>query len=65
MIVFLFTNDFINFILAGLGVGVFIFLMTIIFIPESPRYYAAKGDYKNTFKIYRYLARMHPDRKVL
>lgn len=45
-------------------VGIVVLILTFLFIPESPRYYIAKGDIKNTFKVYKYLAKLHPNPEV-
>ena len=64
VIIFCFTKNYLIFMISGFVIGLTITLLMFLFVPESPRYYVAKGDNKNAFKVYAYLAKLHPDPQV-
>ena len=49
---------------SGFIIGAVITLLMFIFVPESPRYYVARGDNKSAFKVYCYLAKLNPNAEV-
>jgi MFS family permease len=61
VVVYCFTNNFHIFISVGLAIGIIITIFMFLFIPESPRFYVATGRPKEAMKVYKYLAKLHPN----
>lgn len=50
--------------IAGFSFGLVIMVCMFLFVPESPRFYVAQNKHEKALKVYKYLAKMHPDQHV-
>jgi hypothetical protein len=49
---------------AGFSFGLVIMVGMFLFVPESPRFYVAQNKHDKALKVYKYLAKMHPDPNI-
>lgn len=64
VIIFALTLEFRVFMIAGFSFGLVIMVCMFLFVPESPRFYVAQNKHEKALKVYKYLAKMHPDQHV-
>ena len=64
VIIFALTKEFRVFMIAGFSFGLVIMVCMFLFVPESPRFYVAQNKHEKALKVYKYLAKMHPDQHV-
>ena len=62
--IFALTLEFRVFMIAGFSFGLVIMVCMFLFVPESPRFYVAQNKHEKALKVYKYLAKMHPDQHV-
>ena len=62
VIVFSITKSYVVFMIAGFFFGLLIMICMFLFVPESPRYYVATNQSDKALQVYKYLAKLHPDR---
>ena len=64
VIVFSLTKNYKIFMIAGFTFGIVIMVCMFLFVPESPRYYVATNQNKKALELYKYLAKLHPNKQV-
>lgn len=64
VIVFAITKNYKVFMVCGFVFGLIIGVCMFLFVPESPRFFVANNQNKKALRVYKYLAKLHPDDEV-